>query len=261
MATPSFGKNPKLLRLKLISCEILFREICHAATRSPHTVDTEFLPKGLHDIGCTGMRERLQTAIDRVDTGSYDAILLGYGLCNNGIDGLCARDLPIVVPRAHDCITLFFGDRERYLDYFHNNPGTYFLTTGWIERGEATGELRQLSIERATGMDSTYEELVAKYGEDNARFLYDQLCDMTKHYTKIAFVEMGVEPNDSYRRYAEETARSREWQFEAIRGDMRLLHLLADGEWPERDFLVVEPGHRITVSHDALIIGSETDRK
>jgi len=86
------------MRLKIISCEVFTREICEAAARSVHQVDLVFLPKGLHDIGCSGMRERLQPAIDGVDTSLFDRILLGYGLCNNGIAGLIARGVPLVVP-------------------------------------------------------------------------------------------------------------------------------------------------------------------
>ena len=57
-------------------------------------------------------------------------------LCSNGLVGLTARNIPVVVPRAHDCITLFLGSKERYLDYFQSHTGVYFKTSGWIERGE-----------------------------------------------------------------------------------------------------------------------------
>ena len=39
------------MKLKLISCEVFYREMGFAISRSPHQVDIEFLPKGLHDIG------------------------------------------------------------------------------------------------------------------------------------------------------------------------------------------------------------------
>ena len=47
-------------------------------------------------------------------------------------------------------------------------------------------------------MTLSFEALVAKYGEDNARFLHDQLGNMTRNYGKIAFIEMGVEPDDRF---------------------------------------------------------------
>jgi hypothetical protein len=233
------------MRLKIISCEVFTRELCDAAARSPHQIDLQFLPKGLHDIGCSLMCSRLQTAIDAVDASMFDMILLGYGLCNNGIAGLIARTLPLVVPRAHDCMTLFFGSRERYEEYFRQSPGTYFLTTGWIERGEATGELRQLSIQHTSGMDLTYSELVEKYGEDNAQFLYEQLCDQTKHYRRLTFIEMGLEPNGSFRETARERAREKGLEFSIEQGNLRLIHALVNGPWEEREFLTVRPGERI----------------
>ena len=123
------------MRLKLIACEIMYRELCAAVARSVNLVDVEFLPKGLHDIGQAGMSSRLAEVLAGVDETRYEAILLGYGLCSNGLVGLAARSIPLVVPRAHDCITLFLGSKERYLEYFQGHPGVYFKTSGWIERG------------------------------------------------------------------------------------------------------------------------------
>jgi len=245
------------MRLKIISCEVFTRELCDAAARSPHQVDVQFLPKGLHDIGCSGMRERLQSAIDGVDTSLFDTILLGYGLCNNGIAGLVARGLPLVVPRAHDCMTLFFGSRERYEEYFRQNPGTYFLTTGWIERGEATGELRQLSIQHANGMDLTYRELVEKYGEDNAQYLYEQLCDQTKHYRRLTFIEMGLEPNGSFLSTARKRAEEKGLEFSTEQGSLRMIHALVNGPWQESEFLTVRPGERIVTDFSEGLIRAE----
>jgi hypothetical protein len=245
------------MRLKLISCEVFTREMFDVAARSPHQVDIVTLPKGLHDIGCVGMLARLQAAVDAVDRDRYDAILLGYGLCNNGIAGLTARSLPLIVPRAHDCMTLFLGSRQRYEQYFRENPGTYFLTSGWLERGEPTGEFRQLSIQHANGMDMTLEQLVAKYGEDNATFLWDQLCDQTKHYRQITFIEMGVEPDGSFRERAAEKAAEKQWQFKVEQGNLQLIRRLVHGPWSEDEFLQVPPGERINAHLGPGLIGAE----
>lgn len=245
------------MRYKLVSCEVLFREMCYAIARSPNIVDLEFLPKGLHDIGSKGMQSRLQAALDKVDESRYDAILLGYGLCNNGLVGLTARTIPLVLPRAHDCITLFLGSKERYLEYFNARPGVYFKTTGWMERGENPGELRQLSIQRQTGMDYRLEELIAKYGEENGRYIYETLCNDTRNYQQFTFIEMGIEPDDSYERRTREDAEKRGWAFEKVRGDMGLIQRLVDGIWKEDEFLVVPPGHRIVANYDEKIIAAE----
>lgn len=245
------------MRLKLISCEIFYREICAVVARSPHLVDVEFLPKGLHDIGSAGMLARVQEAVSRVDAARYDATILGYCLCNNGIVGLAATGIPVVIPRAHDCITLFFGSRAKYLDYFNDHPGTYFKTTGWIERGQDAGELRQLSISHQLGMDMTYEQLVAKYGEDNAQYLWETLCDTMRNYKQLTFIEMGVEADDRFERQTQEEARQRNWFYEKVRGDMVLIERLVNGPWDDCDFLTLQPGQKVVARMDEGIVAAE----
>ncbi len=173
---------------------------------------------------------------------------------------------------AHDCITLFLGSKEKYLEYFRLHPGVYFKTTGWLERGEGLTQHGVESIRDAeqdtplftdspmetvpeqAGMLQTYEQLVAKYGEDNARFLYDELCNMTRNYSGMAFIEMGVEPDDRFERQARRQAGERGWKFEKLRGDMTLLMRLVDGPWDADQFLIVPPGACVAPSYDESVI-------
>ncbi|MBP1691035.1 MAG: hypothetical protein H6Q32_387 [Bacteroidetes bacterium] len=249
------------MKLKLVACEVLYRELCALIARSPHQVDFAYLPKGLHDIGASGMATRLQAAVDQADAPGHDAVLMGYALCNNGIVGLQARSLPLVIPRGHDCMTLFLGSRQRYQQYFTDNPGTYFLTSGWIERGVATGELRQLSIASMNGMDMTFEQLVAKYGEENARYLYEELCDTTRNYRQITYIAMGVEPDNRFEIQAVGRAQEHGWQFDRVQGSLSLLERLVNGDWNSDDFLVVPPGHQVVVTYDDTIIAAAPVQK
>ncbi|MDR3076348.1 MAG: DUF1638 domain-containing protein, partial [Synergistaceae bacterium] len=141
-------------KFHFIACEILFREACYCASKSRSVVDITFVPKKLHDLGEAKMSEALQRQIELVDASKYDAILMGYGLCSYGVRGLHA-DIPLVIPRAHDCITLLMGSKELYSEYFDNNPGTYFHSSGWIERDSETGEE---GIASQLGINKTYEE-------------------------------------------------------------------------------------------------------
>jgi Protein of unknown function (DUF1638) len=241
------------MRLKLISCEVLYREMCDSVARSPHQVDVEFLPKGLHDMGSGEMRRRLQEVIDRTDPSSYEAVLMGYALCGTGLAGLIARTIPIVVPRAHDCIALLMGSRRRYQEYFDAHPGVYFRSTGWLERGESLEQIAQTRI----GVGKSLDELIQKYGDENGRYLYEELNRYQQNYRQLTYIETRLEPNDSFEQRARQEAVRRGWEFEKIAGDLTLFRRLISGDWGKEDFLTVDPGFRIIVRYDDDIIDVE----
>jgi len=237
-------------RYKLIGCEIMFREICQCAAQSKNIIDIEFLDKGLHDIGEKAMSAALQKAIDNVNTEKYKAILLCYGLCNYGVKGLRAR-LPIIIPKAHDCITLFMGSKETYKEYFDNNPGTFFHTSGWLERADfgIEGEenvMSQLGIQPG--------EDYSQYGEENAEYLREILGNWIGNYKKQTFIDTGIGDSVKYEEMVKADAKVRGLEYEGIKGNIRLIQELMDGEWNSEDFLVVPPGKEIVATHDNCIM-------
>jgi hypothetical protein len=238
------------MRLKLISCEVLFREMCDACAHTPHQVDVEFLPKGLHDLGGKTMAAKIQEVVDRTPESMYQAILLGYGLCGNGLDGLTARHTPLVLPRAHDCIALLMGGRERYQQYFDGNPGTFYRSTGWLERGKGLQQLTHQTL----GFEEPLEALIRKYGEDNGRYLHQEMTRYRSHYAKLTFIETGLEADGKFLAEAAAEAQENGWRFERMQGDLAWLRRLVGGEWLEAEFLVVEPGQRIVASYDAMVV-------
>ena len=248
------------MHLKLIACEIFYRELCAVAARSTNRIDLEFVSKGLHDIGQVGMSGRLSDILANVDESKYEAVLLGYALCNNGIVGLATKSIPLVIPRAHDCITLFLGSKERYLEYFQNHVGTYFKTSGWIERGDDVAQIGDDSLQRQMGVMGDFDALVAKYGEDNAKYLHEQYLEMTRNYSQMTYIEMGVEPDDRFERQTRDLAAEKDWKFDHVQGDMTLLRQLVDGPWDEDRFLVLPPGARFAPSFNDEIIQIESPK-
>jgi len=253
-------------RLKFIGCEIIHREACFLAAASPHHVDLEFLRKGLHDLETDDMRTRIQGVIDSVSPDdNYDAILLGYARCNDGVAGLRAGGIPLVIPRAHDCITMFFGSRGAYQEYFDANPGTYYMTTGWIERGDydpsgksmqQQSPVGQAGVLEKLGLGDSYEEMVEKYGKDNADYIVESMGNWRDAYSKVLYLKMGVCDEAEFVEIATERAGENNWDLEVRDGDISLLEKLFGGRWDD-DFLIVGPGQSIIARNDRQVLDAE----
>jgi hypothetical protein len=250
------GAGERQLRVRAIACEIAYRELCFLAAQARNIVDLCFLPKGLHDLETPAMRAAIQEAIDATPTGTYDAIVLGYGLCSRGTVGLKARPAPLVMPRAHDCITFFLGSAERYQREFDQHPGTYYRTTGWSERSFAALDGR---VTDRLGLNRTYDDLVRQYGEDNARYIYELTTGWERYYERIAYIELGLGGQLGYDSRAEQEAEGRGWRFVTLPGDLGLLARLLDGPWDPEDFLVVPAGQVVVATNDARVLAAQPD--
>lgn len=248
--------------LKVIACEIAFREISYCAAQSSNIVETEFLPQGYHDIPKTGLVE-IQKRIDAVPAGKFDAILLGYGLCSNIITGLTSAHTPLVIPRAHDCITFFLGSKERYREFFDAHPGTYYYTSGWLECIRRRGEK---SLQQGTtfmpsnvknAAAATYQQWVEKYGEEQANYLRETMGNWAATYGHGTLIDFDFTRPLKLREQVQSICASQGWKFEEAAGDLGLLQRWLDGQWDVKDFLVVPPKNKVVTTFDEGIIGVE----
>jgi hypothetical protein len=248
------------MRIRAISCDVLYRELCSAAARSPHQVDVQFIPKGLHNEGCRPMRLKLQEEIDKASGPKYDAIVLGYALCGNGTIGLTSRSVSVVIPRAHDCISLLMGGPRAHEQYLENHSRVLFRSTGWLERDADVDQLKAELVRQRTGVGYTLEDLVSRYGEENGRYLHEQFSSCEHSFRQLTFIETGLEPSGKFELEAKREAAQRGLEFEKIRGSLRLCDAMLSGDWSDADFLVVPPGHRVVERFDGSLIGIEKAR-
>ncbi len=243
------------MRLKVISCQVLTREIKQVIPASPHAIDVEFVTMGLHDLGAA-MRPRIQERIDASDAEGYDAIVLGYALCGRGTEGLRAGKTRLVLPRAHDCIGLLMGDRHRYQAYFDSHSGVYYRSPGWLEF-QTPGQILQqagASAGRILGERRTREEFIAQYGEENGVYLFEQFNAFRSHYSQLTYISPGVEGENIFRDQARAEAKKEGWRFDEVQGSLSLLQRLVNGEWDIGDFLIVPPGSSIRATLGETIV-------
>ncbi len=217
------SKKPPLRgKVHIIACETIDDEI-HKVNRRGFAC--RFLEHGLHRTPDL-LRERLQQEISQVKEG--EVILLGYGLCSNGVVGLRSPDKWLIIPRVDDCIGLLLGSRKAYLEHFRNEPGTYYLTKGWIDHGKTPY--------------SSYRENLEKYDPETALWIAKELL---KNYTRVALIDTGAYDLNGCRSHAEEMAAFFGLRLEVVAGTIQLLHDLVRGRWG-KDFLVIEPGCEVT---------------
>jgi hypothetical protein len=244
----------------LIACRVFERELELLARTAKTDLQIHYIEIGLHERPTRELGRALQLAVNTVPEEDFDAVGLGYGLCNRGIVGLRAHGLPLIIPRAHDCLGMLLGSSKRYLAELEQQPGTYFQSAGWIEHLPADRTLRPLAAGGASGgtaLSASREELIAKYGEENARFLLEEIANFTKHYQRLAYIATPVKDGEHRERQARDIAAQQGWKFETLPGDLGWLRRLVDGEWGEAEFLIVQPGQRVVLRYDEWIIGAE----
>ena len=239
-------------RFKLIACNVVQRELCAAVARSPNIVDIEFLELGLHERS-EKLHMALQARIDLADKArapggeAYDAILLGYGLCGNGTLGLEARTIPLVMPRAHDCCTLLLGSRSGFLARFGDSLSSSWSSAGYIERGATYFRASELGSESGLGLE--YAELVARYGDENAAFVWETLHP-ERVEKEIRFIETPETACLGYAGTMAARAAAEGKDFLILEGSSRLLEALLAGSWDEGEFLILRPGDRVDSAYD-----------
>lgn len=216
--------------LKVLACATVMEEMLPLI---PAEMPREVLDFGLH-VNPQSLKAALQEAID-ASAAEAETIVLGYGFCSMAVVGLQARECTLVVPHVDDCISIFLGSRDEYHRQVHAEPGTYYLTKGWIEVGDTPFK--------------EYDRLAEKYGPARA----ERLIRLSiKHYTRLALIDTGNYTGDGdmarYRQFTQDLANRWDLRFEEIQGSNELVRRMLFGPY-DGDFVVVPPGEAIRLDH------------
>ena len=214
----------------VIACRVFESSLCKWFGAPPVT----FLDQGLHDTPKKLLRA-IQAALDALPEPAV--VLIGYGLCGNGLHGLQSGRHTLIIPRADDCIAIYLGSQAARRQQLEADPGVYFLTIGWLEG--------------ANNPMSNYEKQIAAYGKEQADWL---LQTMYGHYSRLVFIASSEEELAAYRPRAQAIADfAREhlgWSYEERLGSDEYLRRLLDAPQDPLQvgdgFLLVLPGNQVT---------------
>ncbi len=204
----------------VIACATVIEEMLPLL---PPEVGHRVLDFGLH-VDPARLKRALQDEIDRASLEA-ETIILGYGLCSNAVIGLRATDCTLVVPLVDDCIAIFLGSRERHREIARQEPGSYYLTKGWIQVGDTPF--------------SEFDRTVERFGKERAERIYRA---MLAHYTRLVLIDTGQYRMEESREYARRTAERFGLRFEEIEGSSELVRRMIEGPWDPSEFVVVPPG-------------------
>ena len=233
-----------------IVCDVMKGEFDRFKKNDSKILDYVFLEQHLHD-NPDKMREKLQGEIDKVGD-EYTNIILSYGLCSNGVVGLKSSKHTLIIPRVDDCISLFFGSKERYMEEFKKDPGTYYLCKGWIEygsdpyRGYLVGTGQQDKVPKEFLKDKN------RYGNRRYPEAFGRkfLAEIIKNYKKVILINNN-DIEKVHRDYARDMVAfmgeilNREVTLIEIKGSSRLLKKMIDEDWDNNEFIKIKSGQEI----------------
>ena len=239
------------MRLAAIACRVFTRELSAAVAKCAHPVEVSWLPQGLHDTPDL-LRARINGTIDAIERADaeaparrrLDAIVLCYGLCGGGLDGVRAGRLPLVVPRADDCIGILLGSQKRYLDYLAARAGIYWYTPGWIEYADTPSRVYY---------DAKLRDYTARFGAENAQWLLEQENTWIGAYESGIYIAPPACPSGAFEAFAQDAARTYGWRFETVLGSAGWLEALLSGGWDARRFAVCPPGETLSRTYGPQI--------
>jgi Protein of unknown function (DUF1638) len=212
----------------IIACATVVEELKRMGVGKGEIKELDF---GLH-VYPDSLRQTLQKEIDAAPSGID--IILGYGLCSNAVIGLNSSRNRLIVPRVDDCISLFLGSKEEYLRRLAEEPGTYFLTKGWIEAADHPYK--------------EFQRMSERYGAEKAMRVVKA---MLANYKRMVLINTGNYHLDECREAARDMAALLELRYEEIEGSNRMLRMMLDGEWGA-EFIIAKPGEKIALSHFGL---------
>ena len=219
------------LPIVVIACQV-FQSLVEDLIPEGLAERLTFLDYGLHRVP-EKLTWSLQDTIKTVQEPSL--IILGYGLCGNGLKGIQAGPHTLLVPRTDDCIAILLGSYKKYIQEFEATPGSYYLTKGWLESGSNPYQ--------------EYLEIKEKYGPEDAAWIMDQ---QYQHYERLVLVAHSTEDLEKYRPQAQEVAEyCQQWgmRYEEILGSdiyvRRLIEIATQLDKTDSEFLVIPPGGEI----------------
>jgi len=238
-------------RWALLACDVFAEELEDFLKIHPHPpVHRETFDVGLHMVP-DDMRQNLQARIFHIEeTYRPDVILLLFGLCGNAAVGLHAHCAKLVIPRTHECIAMFLGSTEQYLQLKKEKPCLYFCSPGWNKSELLPGQALY---------DKERKKYEQRYPDDPDMVdeLMEAFLEQYKSYNGYLYADFGSQRTVGHMESSRQKAKEMNWTFETMRGNPAYFAAALSGQWDEKRFLTLTPNEKIAPCWSGNILKKE----
>lgn len=239
-------------RFGLVACRVFEAEIALHGGCAPHIVVTRFLEVGLHDHRTDSARRSRRKSTPLIFGMTFRQCCWRMGFVGGATAGLRAGRHQLVIPRAHDCITVFMGSKEKYACQQAAQPDSYYYTPGWMHANRTPGPER---------IEALREELSRKFAADDVEFLLETERANWARHGRAVYLDLGTPDADEKAATAAAAARALHWQYQRLPGDPVLLRDLLAGRWYPERFQIIKPGEVLDHTADERIFRKGMDEQ
>jgi len=222
----------------VISCEVFRRELEFLSSKMKDAPIIHFLEQSLHD-NPSALTESLQNLIDEIEETSVEEIFLCYGVCGRAISNVRSHKSILVLPKAHDCISLLLGQT---CSQQHTN--IFWMSPGWLKYSQ---------IPFLEQKDARKADYLNRFGEDEASYLMEIEGTWLKAYFSARLIVWDNINNKALQEQAQYVAKEANLPYTECSGNSDFLQALLDGGKDER-FVRIYPGHYIDIASDGSLV-------
>lgn len=209
----------------LIACSMMEDEINKVYEELNCDIPIVWVERGYHNTP-EKLKEKLQELIN--EHQDVDKILLTFGLCGNGTEGIVSENTTLVMPRFDDCINMLLCNGQRKSRGL-TETGSIYLTRGWTLDSEA--------------ILAQYDKYIEEYGEESADAIVEM---MYEHYEKLSVIDTESYDIAPVMEYARKAAELLDLKTQTVAGSTEMLKQLLAGQWGE-NFIVKKPGEAVKI--------------
>ncbi len=210
----------------LIACSMLEDEIHQVYREIDCQIPVVWVERGFHNTP-ERLKEELQKLIE--EHQDCDQILLTFGLCGNGTDGIVSEKATLVMPKFDDCINMLLCSGKR-VSRGLAKTGSIYMTRGWIQDSQA--------------ILAQYEQNVENYGEEMAQEIMEM---MYEHYDTLSVIDTKSYDLAPVMEYAKKAGALLELTPQTAPGSTNIIKQLLTGNW-EENFIICQPGSPVEQS-------------